>query len=353
VYTATYTDPQDEQLAVDLGADAFLRKPLEPAPVWERLESLLDHAVRVAATPRAPAMGAGEVMSQYSRALVRKLERRTSQLEQAYGALEADVAERTRAEEEVRRLNDELEQRVLERTARLEEANRDLEAFAYSISHDLRAPLRAIDGFSEILIEDYAGCLDAEGVRLLSVVRDKAERMGMLIDDLLAFSRLGRVELVEATVDMRAVAEAVFVEATSTADRERVDFRLGELPPAEGDPMLVRQVWQNLLGNALKFSASREHPLIEVSARDEGTELMYEVRDNGVGFDMRYADNLFGVFQRLHTESEFGGTGVGLSIVQRIVSRYGGRVWAQAEVDKGATFGFALPARPVSRAAAS
>jgi light-regulated signal transduction histidine kinase (bacteriophytochrome) len=151
---------------------------------------------------------------------------------------------------------------------------------------------------------------------------------------------------------MRAVAEAVFVEATSTADRERVDFRLGELPPAESDPMLVRQVWQNLLGNALKFSASREHPLIEVSARDEGAELMYEVRDNGVGFDMRYADNLFGVFQRLHTESEFEGTGVGLSIVQRIVSRHGGRVWAQAEVDKGATFGFALPARPVSRAAA-
>jgi PAS domain S-box-containing protein len=229
-----------------------------------------------------------------------------------------------------------------DRTAQLEETNKELEAFSYSVSHDLRAPLRAIDGFTRILADDYAPRLDTEGKRVCSVIRENTGRMGRLIDDLLAFSRLGRTEMQPSRIDMGAMANAVFYELTTPEVRERIDFKVGSLPAAIGDPSLMRQVWANLLGNALKFSSKRKRAAISVIAEQKNGDLVFAVKDNGAGFDMQYVHKLFGVFQRLHGMREFEGTGVGLALVQRVIRRHGGRVWAEGETDKGATFYFAL-----------
>jgi light-regulated signal transduction histidine kinase (bacteriophytochrome) len=210
------------------------------------------------------------------------------------------------------------------------------------VSHDLRAPLRAVDGYTRMLSEDYGSVLDEEGRRICSVIGSSAQDMGHLIDDLLAFSRFGRAAINPSVIDMEGMARAIFSELTTSEKRKRVKLILQPLPAVAGDPTLIRQVWVNLLSNALKFSANREHPVIEVSAVPQGDEIIYCVRDNGAGFDMRYVNKLFGVFQRLHTVKEFAGTGVGLAIVQRIVARHGGRVWAEGKVDHEASFYFAL-----------
>ncbi len=254
----------------------------------------------------------------------------------------ADAA--ARAVENVRLLEG-LEERVRERTAQLEAANKELEAFSYSVSHDLRAPLRAVDGYTRILLEDFAPYLDAEGKRVCGVISESARAMGRLIDDLLAFSRVGRASLQLSAIEMTTMAQSIFHEATTPEEREGIDFQVRPLPTAVGDPNLMRQVWMNLLANGVKFSAKKGQPVIEVGAEQQGREIIYFVRDNGAGFDMQYADKLFGVFQRLHSTKEFEGTGVGLAIVQRIILRHGGRIWAEGEPGKGATFYFTLKRR--------
>jgi len=256
-----------------------------------------------------------------------------------------DFTESKRAEREVEELNRTLERRVEERTGELAAAVEELKAFTYSVSHDLKAPLRAIDGFSRILEEDHAGALDSEGRRVLGVVRRSARRMGLLIDDLLVFSRLGQREIVRSTVDAGALVRSVFEERASGELQRAIRLEVGELPPMHGDPTMMRQLFDNLIGNAIKFTAPREEAVIEVSGREEkdGSEVIFSVRDNGVGFDPEYAGKLFAVFERLHHADEFPGTGVGLAIVRRIVERHGGRVWAEGELDRGAKVSFALP----------
>ena len=268
---------------------------------------------------------------------------RAQALEQANRFLEHEMAERQHADAEVRKLNEELERRVADRTTQLEAANKELESFSYSVSHDLRAPLRAVVGFSKILIEDHAGQINEEAVRKLNVIQSEAHRMGQLIDDLLAFSRLGRKAMNLVELDMTELARATYAGLNGPQDAVNVELHLATLPRAKGDRVLLGQVWANLMSNAVKFSSKREKPLVEVSAISDEKEHIYFVRDNGAGFDPRYQSKLFGVFQRLHSTGEFPGTGVGLALVQRIVVRHGGRVWADGKPGEGATFYFTLP----------
>ena len=263
-----------------------------------------------------------------------------SELQSLNESLERRVAGRT---EEIRRLNDELEERVRTRTRELESALRHMESFSYSISHDLRSPLRAVNGYAEILLEDFGPNLPAEAQGYLGKMATNVTRMGDLIDDLLTFSRLNRHPLLIKSVDAAAIARQVLEEMDGEREGRTVEVVIGNLPPCPADPSLLKQVFANLIGNALKYSRRREDARIEVGSFLQDGSPVYFVRDNGVGFDMTYADKLFGVFQRLHSQAEFEGTGVGLAIVHNIISRHGGRVWAEAEVGKGATFFFNLP----------
>ncbi|MDM9581671.1 MULTISPECIES: sensor histidine kinase [unclassified Nostoc] len=271
-----------------------------------------------------------------------EISKRTAELRNTNEELQTEINERKKAESEILRLNVQLEQRVAERTAQLEATNKEMEAFSYSVSHDLRAPLRSIDGFSQALLEDYADKLDALGQNYLQRVRAATQRMAQLIDDLLNLSRLTRSEMRYEKVDLSALVEAIATELHKTQPERQVEFVIAPGLVANGDAHLLRIVLENLLGNAWKFTGKHQKARIEFGLLLQDNTDVYFVRDDGTGFDMAYVEKLFGAFQRLHAMTEFEGTGIGLATVQRIIHRHGGRVWAESAVEQGATFYFTL-----------
>jgi light-regulated signal transduction histidine kinase (bacteriophytochrome) len=264
-------------------------------------------------------------------------------------ALEIEIAERRRAEGEVRRLNAELEQRVQQRTLQLETMNQELEAFSYSVSHDLRTPLRHIAGFAGMLGKRCGSQLNEQGRGYLETINESVAKMGRLIEDLLEFSRMSRIDLQHSAVDLTSIVTEIQRDLEIEAGDRKINWLVESMPLVRADPAMMRQVFANLLGNAVKYTRTRERAEITVGAKPTANEIVFFVRDNGVGFDMKYAANLFGVFQRLHRADEFEGTGIGLANVRRIIARHGGRTWAEAKVEEGATFYVTLPALPESQ----
>jgi len=277
-----------------------------------------------------------------------------------YVAIRADITRRKQTEEEIKMLNEQLEKRVNERTEELVIANRDLriageqfkevnkelESFSYSVSHDLRAPLRAVHGYTEMLKTNLETQPDPEAHRLMNNIMSNAKKMGQLIDDLLNFARIGRKELVKMNLQMQPMVTEICSGLKNEQGDRNIEFHIGELLPAQADSITIKYVWMNLISNAIKYSQFKDKPVIEIGSEIKGNEIIYHIKDNGAGFDMRYADKLFGVFQRLHSDREFEGTGVGLALVQRIILKHGGRVWAEGQVNKGAIFYFTLNSIP-------
>ena len=261
-------------------------------------------------------------------------------LTDAFNQMLTEIHEQT---EKLNEFNQTLEQRVKDRTTELEAANKELESFSYSVSHDLRAPARAIHSYANVFLEDYGHKIDDEAKRLINVILKNGKKMGSLIDDLLAFSQLGRKELIKTSVSMNEVVSNIWNELYKGEEHRNITLDLQELPNAHAEQTTIQQVWVNLISNALKYTRHKPETHIKIYAQEKNGEIIYCVKDNGSGFDMKYYNKLFGVFQRLHSQEEFEGTGVGLAIVERIIGKHGGKIWAESAVDKGATFYFSLP----------
>lgn len=325
MYTSTYNSPSDRSLAEKVGADAYLTKP---SPVEEIIAAL----AAASAKKRIPADGRpleeNQVLKQYSEALVRKLEDKNAEL--------------TAAIEHMNELNEHLERRVEQRTLQLEAANRELEAFSYSVAHDLRSPLSAISGFMRLLQHAMEKDLSAQGRHYLEVIDANIKRMTVLIDDLLSLAQMERLELTRELVDLGAVVTACIAEIREEYAGREVEVEVGDLPDCMGDAVLLHQAMSNLISNAFKYTGKVERARVQIGVEERDGDGVVFIRDNGAGFDMRYADQLFAAFRRLHSRSDFEGTGVGLAIVDRIIRRHGGRIWATAEPGKGATFYFTL-----------
>jgi two-component system, sensor histidine kinase and response regulator len=319
LHTLTFVDSKDEEFALALGATSFVLKPSDPADLVDEVRRALSSGhVQNQSTPTVD----NEAFLQgYSERLAAKLEEKVTELEDA---------------------NQLLEQRVRDRTAELEAAVHELEAFSYSVSHDLRAPLRAMDGFSRMLVERFGDEFSDDARGYLERIRGSAQRMSQLIDDLLAFARLSRKPLTRTTVRPGELVKEILEELEPERQGRRIEERVGILPSCQADPSLLKQVYVNLLQNAFKFTRNQDVAQIDIGFSKTDDGVVYHVKDNGAGFDMQYADKLFGVFQRLHRPTEFEGTGVGLATCQRIIHRHGGRIWADAAPDRGASFYFTI-----------
>jgi len=327
-YSAVYTGSKETELAVSLGAQAFIEKPKEPDELWEAIGRILAARTSEGVETEQRVLAEGEFLKDYSEMVARKLEEK--------------VRELSETNESLLRLNGELEHRVVERTTQLEAANRELEMFSYSISHDMRAPLRHLEGFSQALIEEYAAKLNSTGKDYLERIRKSSRRMLEMLDAILELSRFARGKVLRESVDLSATVHAIAADLARSQPGRQVTFQIAEGLTVRGDAQLLKVVLEQLLGNAWKFTAPREHAVIEFYSIDWEGRLAFVVRDNGVGFDMAYAAKLFAPFQRLHRVEDFEGRGVGLAIVRRIINRHGGRIKAEAEPDKGASFTFTV-----------
>jgi signal transduction histidine kinase len=335
LYTSTYDSLADRTLADNVGADAYI---LKPAPATELIAAA--RAIRRNGSRQAKGVAAADetyVLKHYNAALVRKLETRNAEVQDSLLQLQS-------AHDQIVELNKSLETRVAQRTAALDAANKELEAFAFSVSHDLQAPLHRISGFAQLLTVSAASPVHENDPEALRHIIDAAAHMSRLIDALLAFARTSRTEMHFVEVDLDILIDTVIADLHDDCRGRMIEWRRTPLPKVRGDAILLHQVLVNLLSNAVKYTRTRDKALIEIGARSDNNDAtVIFVSDNGVGFDMRYADKLFGVFQRMHRAEEFEGTGIGLANAQRIISRHGGSIWANAALDRGATFSFSLP----------